>query len=348
MGDRFKYGELLRVTRTEILPEAGVKGRGLASVNGAILEFQTALAVKAVDDFERGRRLEEISRELSEKWQGPQARKIPEIPEKPEFSGFIEEEGVKKLMFGRRYLPLGYRKEDASIYAVDLRYTYSYLISGKNDTGKMNTLKLAMLIGARKGAKLAVVEENGEELRRITEHFQGTYISTQEELFAYFQSLIPEFKRRNQLKQKLLAEGLSEDALFERMQQEPLILICAADMAAYLRDVYTPLPNGAGMQGFVENISEKGRFHNIYFFGCIRSEDEAEQLGKKAFRCFADNMAGIHVGGNLTAQRIFNFTNIPYLQQGKPVKPGSGLVPLREDSSIAETVILPLVKGTDL
>ena len=102
------------------------------------------------------------------------------------------------------------------------------------------------------------------------------------------------------------------------------------------------------MQGFVENISEKGRFHNIYFFGCIRSEDETEQLGRKAFRCFADNMAGIHVGGNLASQRIFNFTNIPYLQQSKAVKPGSGLIPSAGDSSIAETVILPLVKGTDL
>lgn len=348
MGDRFKYGELLRVTRTEIFPELGVKGRGLANVNGAILEFQTALAVKAVDDFERGRKLEEISGKLAEDWKGHRAERLPEIPEKPEFEDFLKEKGVEKLLSGSRYIPLGYRKMDAAIYAVDLRYTYSYLISGKNDTGKMNVLKLAMLMGARIGAELVTVEENGEELRRITEHYQGFYISSQEELFAYFQALIPEFKRRNQIKQKLLAEGISEDALFERMQQERPVFICIADIAAYLRDVYTPLPNGAGMQGFVENISEKGRFHNIYFFGCIRSEDETEQLGRKAFRCFADNMAGIHVGGNLASQRIFNFTNIPYLQQSKAVKPGSGLIPSAEDSSIAETVILPLVKGTDL
>ena len=75
-----------------------------------------------------------------------------------------------------------------------------------------------------------------------------------------------------------------------------------------------------------------------------KSLDEVETVARR----FADNMAGIHVGGNLASQRIFNFTNIPYLQQSKAVKPGSGLIPSAEDSSIAETVILPLVKGTDL
>lgn len=348
MGDKFKYGEILRISRAEILPEAGVKGRGLAFVNGELLEFQTALAVQAEDDFERGRKLEEISKKLGQQWNGKRAERIPQIPENPDYENFMKESGVEKLMPGCRFLPIGYRKEDASIYAIDLRHTYSYLISGKNDTGKLNVLKLILLMGAKKGARLAVMEKGSEELRELTERYDGTYVSTHEELFGYFRDLLPEFKRRNQLKRGYLAQGMDEDALFKKVQEERPVFICITDMAAWLEDVYKTLPDGSGMQGFVENIAEKGRYHNIYFFGCIRSEDEAGQLGKKVFRCFADNLEGIHLGGNLASQRIFNFTNISFIQQSKAVKPGSGLVPSREDSSVADTIVLPLVRRSDL
>lgn len=348
MGDKFKYGELLRVSRTELLPEAGIKGRGLAYVNGEILEYQTALCVRAKDDFDRGRRLESICQKLKQTWKGIQAERIPEIPEKPDFSVFMEESGVRKQMSGCRMIPIGYRQEDASIYGIDLRYVYSYLITGKNDTGKMNVLKLIMLMGARKGAELVTVEKDGQELHMIAREHKGICISTQEELFGYFRDLLPEFKRRNQLKQKYLTQGLDEDALFERMQEEPPIFICIADFASYLDDVYQVLPDGTNMQGFVENISEKGRYHNIYFFGCIQSEDEARQLGRKVFRCFSDNGMGLHLGGNLAYQRIFNFTNISFQQQNKALKPGSGLAPSMDDRAIAETVILPLVRRSDL
>ncbi len=348
MGDKYKYGEPLRVSRTEILPEAGVKGRGLAYVNGEILEYQTALSVKAEDDFERGRKLESICRNLGQTWKGIWAERIPEIPEKPDFAGFIEESGVRRLLPGCRTIPIGYRQEDASIYGIDLRYTYSYMITGKNDTGKQNVLKLIMLMGARKGVKLVTVEKGSRDLYEITQKYEGIYISTYEELFGYFKDLLPEFKRRNQLKQKYLAQGLDEDMLFEKMQEEQPIFICIADLSTYLDDVYQVIPDGTGMQGFVENISEKGRYHNIYFFGCIRSENEAGQMGRKVFRCFADNGAGIHLGGNLASQRIFNFTNISFLQQNKALKPGNGLVPSKEDNSIAESVILPLVRRSEL
>ncbi|MBS6395823.1 MAG: DUF853 family protein [Clostridiales bacterium] len=348
MGDKFKYGEVFRVTRTEVLPEAGVKGRGLAFAEGELLEFQTALAVKAEDDFERGRLIGEISRRLEQEWKGSRAAKIPEIPAEPDYAGFMQETGVKKYLSESRYLPIGYRKEDASVYAIDFRDTYTYLISGKNDSGKMNVLKLILLLGAAKGAELVAMEKESRELRELTEKYEGTYVSTHEELFGYFKGLLPEFRRRNQLKRQYLAQGMDEDAVFERMQEEKPIFIFIADLLDWMEDVYKPLPDGSGMQGFLENIMEKGKCHNIYFFGCVRPEDEAGMLGRKVFRCFADYGTGIHLGGNLALQRVFSFSNISYMQQNKASKPGSGLVPSAGDSSTAETVILPLVRRSDL
>lgn len=347
MGDSYKYGEVLRVLRPEVLPEAGIKGRGLSSVNGEILEFQTALAIDAADDFERGRKLADMCQQMKLQWRGCAAMRIPEIPTEPEFSRFLEEPGVKKALTDDRSLPVGYRKADASIYCLDLGKIYTYVISGKGDTGKKNLLKLLMLMGTRKSAQIVVIEEGTEELKEIAGRCKGTYVHTQEEVFWYFQNLLPEFIRRNKIKRQCLEQGMEDAQIFERMQKEPPIFICIADLNLFLEDVYRKLPNGADMYRFVENIAERGKNHHIYLFGCMRSEDEASLAGRKIYQCFADNRTGIHLGGNLAAQRIFNFTNVSFVQQNKAQNPGSGMVPSREDSALAETVILPLVRGND-
>ena len=59
MGDRFAYADALRVVHFDVMPEPNVKGRGLAKVEDNFLEFQTALAVEAEDDFSRAELIRE-------------------------------------------------------------------------------------------------------------------------------------------------------------------------------------------------------------------------------------------------------------------------------------------------
>ena len=59
MNDKFQYADAMRVPRVETLPEADIKGRGLARVGERILEFQTALSLEAEDDYQRLGRIEE-------------------------------------------------------------------------------------------------------------------------------------------------------------------------------------------------------------------------------------------------------------------------------------------------
>ena len=272
MGDSYKYGEVLRVLRPEVLPEAGIKGRGLSSVNGEILEFQTALAIDAADDFERGRKLADMCQQMKLQWRGCAAMRIPEIPTEPEFSRFLEEPGVKKALTDDRSLPVGYRKADASIYCLDLGKIYTYVISGKGDTGKKNLLKLLMLMGTRKSAQIVVIEEGTEELKEIAGRCKGTYVHTQEEVFWYFQNLLPEFtfSAGNKIKRQCLEQGMEDAQIFERMQKEPPIFICIADLNLFLEDVYRELPNGADMYRFVENIAERGKNHSYLPFWLVR------------------------------------------------------------------------------
>ena len=53
MNDKFAYADAMRTLHIEVMPEENVKGRGLAKVGDAILEFQTALPAEAEDDFSR-------------------------------------------------------------------------------------------------------------------------------------------------------------------------------------------------------------------------------------------------------------------------------------------------------
>lgn len=344
-GDKFKYAEVLRQTRVETIPESGIKGRGLAWVAGELLEFQTALAVKAEDDFVRSRKLEGFCSGMAGKWQGVSAAVIPEIPQNPEHESFLKLPQVQTYCQNRRYIPIGYREEDAGIYAIDLACTYFWLISGRSGSGKTNLLKGILLTAAQKAAELVVIEQGKDELAFAAEKCHAKYVSTHQEIFDFFRQMRPEFIRRNQNKRKLQAEGVEGEALYEGMQDSKPVFIFVADLAAFIADVYKKLPDGATMDGFVENIAEKGSIHNIYFFGCVKSEEEAGLLQHKAFRLFAENASGIHLGGNLSAQRIFSFGNIPYAQQSRTAKPGNGVVPSAEDTAFAETVILPFTRG---
>lgn len=345
MGDKTKYGEVLRVLRVETLPEGGVHGRGLARVGEEILEFQTALSLEAEDDFARGRKLEEFCDKMREEWKGETAVRIPEIPKNPDFSMLMKEPAAQRYNQESRFIPIGYRELDAAVYGIDLQYTYSFLIAGRNGSGKTNLLKGILLAASLKKAELVVIEEKGEELLASSQSLNARYLRTQQEIFNYFEELSPEFIRRNRRKQEYLAQGLEGEELYRKMQQEKPVFIFIADMSAFLDDAYRKLPNGAGMNAFLENIAERGMLHNIYFFGCVKAEEESLLLGKKIFKSFAGYGTGIHLGGNLTAQRLFQFTNFSVAQQTRPEKAGIGLVPSKEDGNIGETIILPVVRG---
>ncbi len=47
LADKYRYNEALHISHFDVLPEVNVKGRGLAALDGNVLEYQTALACRA-------------------------------------------------------------------------------------------------------------------------------------------------------------------------------------------------------------------------------------------------------------------------------------------------------------
>ncbi|MCC8164078.1 MAG: type VII secretion protein EssC [Lachnospiraceae bacterium] len=347
MGDKFKYAEVMRVSRIGIVPETDVKGRGLANVSGNILEFQTALAKKAPDAYELSESIRAVCKEAAESWTGKRAARIPVIPEKPTLADLQEAEGYEAAQESRRYLPLGYLEQDASLHSVDLWRTYCYLIQGKSRTGKKNVLKLLMYAAVRKaGARVCLIELNGKDLQSTAELLAVEYLSEETAVYEFFKSTVPVFKERNQRKRQLLAEGLEGDALAEKMNEGQQIFIFIADMVSFLQMAYRPSEGVGDIHAYLENITEKGSSHGFYFFGCMLPEQHAQISARPVYANMISYQTGVHLGGNTGSQRLFQFTNIPHMEQLKAAKPGTGLIPDAEDASVSCKLVLPLYRGS--
>lgn len=346
MGDKFKYAEVLRTTRTEVLPEADVKGRGLAYVNGTILEFQTALAVKAEDAYERSEKIEAQCEEMRKSWKGEAARQIPVIPENPTLQLLKERAEYESLSQKKRYLPFAYLSQDASVYALDLWHTYCYMIQGRSRSGKKNTMKLLMYAASmKKDKKICLIDLKGQEFKKVTEQLSVEYITDEKAMFEFFKSTVPVFKERNQKKQMLLADEITEEELAEKMNEETQMYIFIADIVSFVQAIYKPKEGIGSMSAYLENITEKGSYHGFYFFGIMNPEQVLSVSGYRLYLNMISYKAGIHLGGNTAGQKLFQFQNIPFQEQSKTLKPGTGLTPSYEEPGNAEGVVIPLVKG---
>lgn len=343
MGDKFKYMDILRTTGISTLPEVGIKGRGLANVDGGILEFHTALAVKAEDDFAKSRILTEKCEEMAEIWDGPRARKIPEIPQNFTYSVLEEIEGFKEATEDVSCLPYALREDDASVYSVDLSKTYCYTISGKSRVGKTNTLKVLMMSAHASGGKISVFEKGISELKKTAEQIGANYITTDRENFDFWSGIKDEFIRRNKLKRSLINDGCNEAEIYDVMKKEQPMFLFISDITAFMESVYRPEAGVGEMKGFVENVMDKGSLHNIFIFACINNDNVGLASTYEAYKSFVGYKTGIHLGGNISAQRIFTFQNIPYAEQSKVMKKGIGLVPTAEDDTVSERIVVPVI-----
>ena len=344
LPDRIAYGECLGSMKDSVLPEKGIRGRGLVQINGRNLEFQTALAVEAADDYQRGEKIRRECANLSKRWTGRPARQIPKIPQNPEWNEFQNREDVQKIFGDDRYLPVGYDTVSAEIFSLDLLGNYCFLISGKSRTGKRNCLKAMMNSAKQKGGEMVIIEFNGWKLKKAAEDAQALYIDSYEGYMGFMSRFVPVFQSRNRLKKSLISQGLEEDAVYIQMSKEKQYYIFIADLVEYTKLMHSEQGVKDNLCGAMSNLFEKGFLHNIYFFACMNQDQRADVMGKEVFEKFISGKAGIHMGGNVAAQRILEFTGMPFGEQTRSEKPGIGLI-ASTDGHKYHRIVIPLVKG---
>lgn len=345
MSDIYQYGDALRCLQPSITPEAGIPGRGLIEVNGAILEYQTALSLEGEDDYERVEKIREECRALNAAWEGPAARQVPFIPENPIWTDLTSREDFAAALADPKALPLGYVASTAGVYSLDLSRMYCYTVAGRRRSGKTNVLRLLMRSAEAKGARIAVLETSGTSLKNEALGLNSGYYSTLDEIVGFIGELAALFKSRHVLKQELTAQGLEEDAQYQRMCREQTWLVVISDLTAFLELVYSAAGRERNLNGALENLIGKGFLHQIFFAAAIDVEDKARAASEgMLYDFFTREQSGVLLGGSASSQQILDFSGMPFKDQGTPEKPGVGLVPPK-DGGPYERVILPLARG---
>lgn len=344
MGDKFQYADVMRVTRVEIIPEENIKGRGLIRVGESLIEYQTALALRAEDDFKRAELITQCVEQMRTAWKGKCASPIPQIPKTFTWSVFCETEDFKNTVKDDRILSVGYLEKTVQVYGIDLSENYCYLVTGKNRSGKTNFLKIAIASAVIKKFKVVIFDFAGE-YKTFADRTTVTYISDDAAMFRYFnEELSYPFRSRNIKKRKWVSEGCSDKEIFENMADEEKILHFIGSLPEFLKHMYKPAENIGAMSGFIETLFEKGSFHNVYWFAILNPDDAATLGIYKAYTLFAKYKKGIHFGGNVAEHRIFNFDYLSFAEKSKAEKQGVALLPSSADGIIGK-VVIPLYKA---
>lgn len=340
MADKYAYGDVLHTIAFDVVPEANIKGRGLAYYGNRILEYQTALACEAEDDYQRIKKIDDLCQDMRKNWTKKKARPIPEIPEKPVWSEFSELEDYEKALEDKRYLPVGYNAENASIFSVDLSETYCYLITGLPRSGKKNYMKVMVQSALRRNSQIHVFDSEARPLKMFADTEGITYATEEMEVYNSFTSVIPEFKKRSEIRAQMRDDDAEDIDIFNRMCEEEAIYFFISDFEWFVNLIYNAEVN---MHGFLENIMEKGSLLNIYFVTAISLENIPMIDYQKISELFINYKTGIHFGGNVGDNRIFNFDAVPYKDQTVLYKAGVGMVSNRLNGTVQQ-VIVPLAR----
>ncbi|MCR5508493.1 MAG: hypothetical protein K6F34_07390 [Lachnospiraceae bacterium] len=136
MNDRYQYTECLREVHIPVMPSK-IRGRGLAFIDGKLLEFQTGIYYSE-DESERNRRIKDTIVRLNER-SLVNAQKIPFIPKDPHV-GDLDEALLGIAVNG---LPLGYDTESLRPYVLDISDTTCILSVSGRSGGGINAIRVA-------------------------------------------------------------------------------------------------------------------------------------------------------------------------------------------------------------
>ena len=345
LKDKFEYGDLLHSMQINVLPESGVKGRGLAYYDSRILEYQAALAVEANGNYERNDKIKLICQAMAEKWTGRLARPVPEIPEKPLWENFARLEEYEDMVKRHDKLPIGYDAANATVYGIPLNETFCYGIYGEMQTGKTNLLKMCVLAAIRKKADICIVDSAECDLGMFSTAPGVRYVTTAKEFETYLAETIPNIIERRNYKEKLVAEGKESDEIFEAMCEKfkPLFFFLP-ELNQFINLIYR---SEVALSPLLENFIAKGGGNNFYFIGDLSLKNKANASGYAAFESFIGYKKGIHMGGKVAANNILNFEYMSYSEANKSDKVGVGQLPDVFDEKDTRKVVVPLVKKVD-
>ena len=306
MKEVFNYMEVLGCLSLPVKPEPGVAGRGITYCGNRILEFQTALCLRECNDFQRKEKIAEEVRKVAEACTGPLPDKVRYIPDDlswgrywSEVQFFIRETGLAengKDVEARIFL--GYDDRTARPYALDLQSAYCLCLTG-SDSGSLQIMRI-FLESCRAGEirQLILLDlGNCFPACKEADHVMA-YGQTEEEVLEICRTLTDLFTERK-------FDG-------DKSREWEYVIVFITGFPGLMEMAYQ---GETGLDGFLENIWEKGKGKQIIFLAQMdNSQIDALQM-YRAFRLFCSGGRGLAAGGALMDLRLFSCGTLPYEEQ---------------------------------
>lgn len=274
--------------RPSVMPSAG-KGRGIVQENRRLLEFQAALPVRGSSESERNLQLRQALDQVAAKG-GPQAPRIPVLPREVPYSGFFAEYGGNA---GK--IPLGYDLMTIRPVFLEQSRLFCFAVSSEASRSVGRVLTNIAYAGAQKGARMFVTEFRSGITLPEDVHSE-LVCRDYEGVRALLVELRLEFKRRVALRKE------SEAAL----KQERPVYVLIDQFAGFAEQIYNP-SNPQALAPLAEVLLQKGKGFGIYFFGGFDGSGSRQALNRPLFQLFMREKQGIHLGGHLERQRLFEY-----------------------------------------
>ena len=334
LADRYAYEEAIG-PKTEIIAEDRTPGRGIVCFPNP-LEFQTALCLEEKDPTALRARLLEQFNDMAGAWTGASAPAIPQVPSDMTFGSIIQSQEFKNALHSAHRIPFAYDLTEARIVSIDLTKTFCYSIGGAPRSGKTNLMKVLIRVAKEQGGRVYIFDNVTRELESCSQEIGADgYITSTDELFDFMQDIIiPEFTRRNKAKGEFVKGGRKNAD--EYVASEQKIFLFIADMTAFCETVYG---SERDMSGFMELMVARGDNNMIYLFACVSQSDMTGEYNSKRFmRGFVAWKEGVHLGGKLDDQKIFDF-DVPVLERGKKLPAGYGHTVI---DGVTKRIVTPL------
>ena len=342
MSNPADYADIFNVTRIAILPEKGIPGHGLVRIDDAILEYQAAICIDADKEYDiRLKDIADVCTRMDRSWNGRKARMIPSIPDNPDWETFLQSEEVLGLLHDPRRLPLAYDQRTAGIYTVDLTRTFSFVVSGFQRSGKTNVMRLILRLGRQRDANISILDAGSGVLKALAKECGVTQYTGVQEIGSFVGNVLqPEFMRRNARKREAIAAGKSTDEIFDLMSSERPWFVILPDLGEFFQTVYSMPSKSMKLDKVLEMLTDKGYLHNIYFFSAMNADQRSSLTTYPMFQLLLREKHGIHLGGNVDKQMVFEFDTLSYRdRQSISKKAGFGLVPATDDDLVRQIVI---------
>lgn len=294
LGEKGQYMDLFGVS-PEFLPR-NCKGSGLLHI-GSIVEFQTALAGKAETEIDRNKEIYKTFADIAQKVSRSEgAAKVRVLPKNETYNVFLEK-------FDRdEEIPLGYNIDSLKMEGIKLENNYCYSVSAVDRKSITEFMNHIQIFCERQEIKSQhIVSENVKESDTIPLHSEEDFKNWVIQIRNDFSTRSAEFKKFGS--EKTLSE--KTEILVEKFGR---MFVMIDDLVDFVEALYGERPAEETLYPVMETLFQKGKGYGIHFFAGVDYTRQSSVKYRRAYQIFLEYHTGIHFGGKLDQQKLFECT----------------------------------------